>query len=286
MNPPVCNSLASTHPRQNYLLAALPDLAWICWQPYLEPLEVPLGKVLCHSGGLTDYVYFPTTAIISLTNTTKDGDSSEIAVVGNDGVVGIGLIMGGNSMPSQAVVQSAGTVYRLRSQVVKTELGRAGPVLSLLLRYTQSVISQLTLSAACNRHHSIDQQLARRLLVAMDRSASGELAMTQELAASLIGVRREGITNAALKLQQAGVIRYGRGQISVLNRAGLEKRTCECYGAAKRETERLLPMMPSLYATPEASPASATPSNSVTASSSATLSKQALAEPFILTVAA
>lgn len=243
MNFPAFNTFATTHPRQNHLLAAMPDLSWIGWQPYLELLDVSLGKVLCHPGSATDYVYFPTTAVISLVYTTQDGDSSEIAVVGNDGVVGISLIMGGNSMPSQAVVQSAGKVYRLRSQVVKDEVDRGGPALRLLLRYTNSVISQVTLNAACNRHHSIDQQLSRRLLVAMDRSASGELAMTQELAASLLGVRREGITNAALKLQQAGVIRYGRGQISVLNRAGLEKRTCECYAATKRENERLLPVM-------------------------------------------
>ena len=269
MNNSACNPSITADPRQNHLLSALTDLAWIRWQPYLEPLNVSVGKVLCHSGSPADYVYFPTTAIISLTNTTQDGDSSEIAVVGNDGVVGICLIMGGNSMPSQAVVQSAGTVYRLRSQVVKNEVDRAGPVLSLLLRYTQSVIAQLTLSAACNRHHSIDQQLSRRLLVAMDRSASGELAMTQELAASLIGVRREGITNAALKLQQAGVIRYGRGQISVLNRAGLEKRTCECYAATRRENERLLPRMSAFRSCPPPS-----------------LAMQALTEPFTLQVAA
>ena len=269
MNHPACNPSVTNDPRQNHLLAALPDLAWIRWQPFLELLNVSVGKVLCHSGSPADYVYFPTTAIISLTNTTQDGDSSEIAVVGNDGVVGICLIMGGNSMPSQAVVQSAGMVYRLRSQIVKSEVDSAGPVLSLLLRYTLSIIAQLTLSAACNRHHSIDQQLSRRLLVAMDRSASGELAMTQELAASLIGVRREGITNAALKLQQAGVIRYGRGQISILNRAGLEKRTCECYAAAKRENDRLLPRMSTFRSAPLP-----------------THAHEALVEPFILPVEA
>ena len=239
MNAPACHP---TDPLQNHLLAALPACEWARWQPHLEPIEMAPGQVLCNSGTATDFVYFPTTAIISLVCVTLEGGTSEIAVVGNDGVVGICLIMGGNTTPSEAVVQTAGHGYRIRSQRVKDEVERAGPVLNLLLRYTQALIAHVTQTAACNRHHSIDQQLCRRLLLGLDRSFGDELAMTQEAVASLLGVRREGVTAAALKLQQAGVIRYRRGHISVLDRGRLEKRTCECYAASKRESDRLLPM--------------------------------------------
>lgn len=235
------NLCVPSHPRQNHLLAALPDCEWVSWLPYLERVNLSFGEVLCDSSSATSFVYFPTTAVISLLSTTIDGGTSEIAVVGNDGVVGIGLIMGGNSMPSQAVVQTAGEGYRLRTRLVKTEIDRSGPVLRVLLRYTQTLITQITQKAACNRHHGIDQQLACRLLMALDRSASSELAMTQEGVATLLGVRREGVTAAALKLQQDGVIRYQRGHISVLDRNGLEHRTCECYAAVARERNRLLP---------------------------------------------
>lgn len=231
----------SSDPRQNHLLAALPVCEWARWQPHLEPIEMASGQVLCNSGTATDFVYFPTTAIISLVCVTQEGGTSEIAVVGNDGVVGIGQIMGGNTMLSEAVVQTAGQAYRIRSQRVKDEVGRAGPVLHLLLRYTQALMAHVTQTAACNRHHSIDQQLCRRLLLGLDRSFTDELVMTQEGVANLLGVRREGITAAALRLQEAGVIRYHRGHISVLDRGRLEKRTCECYAATKRESDRLLP---------------------------------------------
>jgi CRP-like cAMP-binding protein len=233
----------TSDPRQNQLLAVLPDLDWIRWQSLLEPVDLKLGQVLCESGNNAEFAYFPTTAIVSLVYTTRDGASAEVAVVGNDGVVGISLFMGGNATPTRAVVQSAGHGYRLRAQIVKNEFNRAGPVLNILLRYTQALITQVTQTAVCNRHHTIDQQLCRRLLLGLDRSADGELVMTQEQAANLLGVRREGVTAAALKLQQNGVIRYSRGHISVLDRARLEQRTCECYAVAKKEYTRLLPML-------------------------------------------
>ena len=228
-------------PRQNQLLAALPSAEWERWQPYLEPVSLAAGQVLCESGGTPAHVYFPTTAIVSLMYMTRDGGSAELAVIGNDGLVGISLYMGGNGTPSQAVVQSAGLGWRLGAQVVRREVDRAGPVLGMLLRYTQAMIAQVAQTAVCNRYHSIDQQLARRLLLGLDRSDSDDLVMTQEGAANLLGVHREGITAAALKLQQAGVIRYSRGHIAVLDRARLEHCTCECYAAAKREYDRLLP---------------------------------------------
>jgi CRP-like cAMP-binding protein len=228
-------------PRQNQLLAALLDTQWDRWQPHLEFVEMPRGMVLSESGNAPAFAYFPTTAIVSLLNMTEDGASSEIAVVGNDGVVGISLFMGGNATPSRAVVQSGGQGYRLRAQVVKNEVDRASPLLFMLLRYTQAMIAQVAQTAMCNRYHSIDQQLCRRLLLGLDRSPSDELAMTQELLASLLGVRREGVTAAALKLQHAGVIRYSRGHIAVLDRERLEQRTCECYKVAKKEHDRLLP---------------------------------------------
>ena len=229
-------------PRQNQLLAALPDAEWQRWLPDLEPVDLPLGMVLCESGCAPAYAYFPTTAIVSLLYMTQHGASVEVAVVGNDGVVGLSLFMGGNATPSQALVQHAGQGYRLRAQVAKKEFNRAGPVLTMLLRYTQAMIAHVAQTAMCNRYHSIDQQMCRRLLLGLDRLPSDRLVMTQELLASLLGVRREGVTAAALKLQQAGVIRYRRGHIDVLDRQRLEQRTCECYAVARQEYRRLLPM--------------------------------------------
>ena len=241
MNLSARSPCVQSDPRQNHLLGALSDCDWSRWLPHFERFDFLLGKVLSDLSDLTAFVYFPTTAVVSLMATTVEGGTSEIAVVGNDGVVGIGMIMGGNTMPIRAVVQTAGVGYRLRARLVKTEVERAGPVLHLLLRYTQSLIMQVTQTGACNRHHSIEQQLARRLLMGLDRSPSDELAMTQEGVANLLGVRREGVTAAALKLQQAGVIRYQRGHIAVLDRDRLEQHTCECYAAVAKEHHRLLP---------------------------------------------
>lgn len=232
----------ASDPRHNQLLAALPDTDWHRWQPLLELVELPLGQVLSEAGRTPSYVYFPTNAIVSLVYLTRDGGSTEVALVGNDGIVGIPLFMGGNDTPSQAVVQSAGQGYRLRAQLVKEAMDRPGPVLTLLLRYTQALIAQVAQTALCNRYHSIDQQISRRLLLGLDRLASDELVMTQELMAGLLGVRREGVTAAALKLQHAGVIRYSRGHIQVLDRNRLEQRACECYAGAGKEFRRLLPM--------------------------------------------
>lgn len=214
-----------SNPRTNQLLGALPEAEWSRWQPYLEPVELALGQVLSESGRTPAYVYFPTTAIVSLLYLTEDGSSSEVAVIGNDGVVGISLFMGGNAMPNQAMVQHAGQGYRLRAQAVTAEVDRGGAVLMMLLRYTQALMGQVAQTAACNRYYSIDQLLCRRLLLALDRLPSSALMMTQELLANLLGVRREGVTAAALKLQQAGVIRYSRGRIDVLDRAQLVRRT-------------------------------------------------------------
>ena len=231
----------SPHPKQSHLLAALPDTEWQRLLPNLELVEMPLGQVLYESGSTLRHVYFPTTAIVSLLYVMENGASAEIAVVGNEGVVGISLFMGGESTPSRAVVQSAGQGFRLESQMMKDEFNRAGPVLHLLLRYTQALITQMAQTAVCNRHHSLDQQLCRWLLLSLDRLQGNELVMTQELIANMLGVRREGVTEGALKLQQAGLIRYARGHIAVLDRKGLEKRTCECYGVVKKEYDRLLP---------------------------------------------
>ncbi len=233
----------TTDPRQNQLLAAMPEAEWRRWRPFLEPVELKLGDVLSESGRVPTYVYFPTTAIVSLMYMTRDGGSAEVAVIGNDGVVGVSLFMGGDATPSESVVQSAGEAWRLRAQTAKTEVGRSPPVLTMLLRYTQALIAQMAQTAVCNRYHSIDQQLCRRLLIGLDRLQSDELVMTQELVANLLGVRREGVTAAALKLQDAGVIRYSRGHINVLDRPRLENRTCECYAGAKKEYRRLLPML-------------------------------------------
>jgi CRP-like cAMP-binding protein len=208
-------------------LALLPDREWVEWQAQLALVDLALGQVLSESGSTPAWVYFPTTAIVSLLYMTQDGESSEIAVIGNDGMVGLSLFMGGNATPSRAVVQSAGQSFRMRAREVRHEVTRAGPVLEILLRYTQSMIAQVARTAACNRYHSVDQLLCRRLLRALDLSPSDDLVMTQELAASLLGVRREGITAAALKLQQDGVISYRRGHIAVLDRVRLEQRTAE-----------------------------------------------------------
>jgi CRP-like cAMP-binding protein len=231
----------SAETRKNSLLAALPDPVWRHWQPLLEPVEMPLGEVLYESGATLAHVYFPTTAIVSLLYVMENGASAEIAVVGNEGLVGISLFMGGESTSSRAVVQSAGQGLRLKAELMKNEFNRAGPVLHLLLRYTQALITQMSQTAVCNRHHSLDQQLCRWLLLSLDRLQGNELVMTQELIANMLGVRREGVTEGALKLQQAGLISYARAHITVLDRAGLEKRTCECYAVVKKEYDRLLP---------------------------------------------
>jgi CRP-like cAMP-binding protein len=233
--------LDSAESRNNFLLAALPEAEWQRWQHFLEKVEMPLGQVLYEAGATLTHVYFPTTSIVSLLYVMENGASAEIAVVGNEGLVGISLFMGGESTPSRAVVQSAGHGLRLKAQLMKDEFNRAGPVLHLLLRYTQALITQMAQTAACNRHHTLDQQLCRWLLLSLDRLRANELAMTQELIANMLGVRREGVTEAALKLQQAGLISYARGRITVLDRAGLEQRTCECYAVVKREYDRLLP---------------------------------------------
>ena len=227
--------------KANHLLAALPDAEWQRWLPALESVDMPLGQVLYESGTTLSHVYFPITSIVSLLYVMEDGASAEIAVVGNEGIVGISLFMGGGSTPSRAVVQSAGRGLRLTAQLMKDEFNKNGPVLHLLLRYTQALITQMAQTAVCNRHHSLDQQLCRWLLLSLDRLEGDELVMTQELIANMLGVRREGVTGAALNLQQAGLIRYTRGRISVLDRAALEKRTCECYAVVKNEYDRLLP---------------------------------------------
>ena len=228
-------------PRKNQLLAALPGAEWERWLPQLEYVEMPLGQVLYESGTTLSHVYFPLTAIVSLLYVMENGASAEIAVVGNEGIVGISLFMGGESTPSRAVVQSAGNGYRLNAQTMKEEFNRAGPVLHLLLRYTQALITQMAQTAVCNRHHTLDQQLCRWLLLSLDRLQGNDLQMTQELIANMLGVRREGVTEAALKLQKVGLIRYARGHITVLDRAALEQRTCECYAVVKNEYDRLLP---------------------------------------------
>ena len=228
-------------PRSNHLLAALPGPEWVRLQPYLERVEMPLGKVLYESGGTLRHVFFPVSAIVSLLYVMESGASAEIAVVGKEGIVGIALFMGGETTSSRAIVQSAGTGLRLPARVVKEEFNRSGPLMHLLLRYTQALITQMTQTAACNRHHSLDQQLCRWLLLSLDRLDTSELVMTQELIANMLGVRREGVTEAALNLQRLGLIRYARGHIWVLDRPGLEQRTCECYAVVKKEYDRLLP---------------------------------------------
>lgn len=227
--------------RRNHLLAALPSQDFGRLEPQLQLISMPLGKVLYESGSLLNHVYFPTTSIVSLLYVMADGASAEIAIVGNEGVIGVSLFMGGETTPSRAVVQSAGHAFRLSAQLLKEEFTRAGAMQRLLLRYTQALITQMAQTAVCNRHHSLDQQLCRWLLLSLDRLASNELVMTQELIANMLGVRREGVTEAAGRLQEAGLIQYRRGHITVLDRAGLEARTCECYAVVKRESDRLLP---------------------------------------------
>lgn len=231
---------APHNPKQNHLLAALPAAEYERLLPHLELVPMPLGEALYESGGRLRHVYFPTTSIISLLYVMEDGASAEIAVVGNEGILGVSLFMGGETTPSRAVVQSAGFGYRLKAQVLKEEFNRAGPVLRLLLRYTQALITQMAQTAVCNRHHSVQQQLCRWLLLSLDRLATDELTMTQELIANMLGVRREGVTEAAGELQRAGVIRYARGRITVLDRTRLEQSACECYDVVKKEFDRLL----------------------------------------------
>jgi len=238
---PISAPLEPKNPRSNQLLAALPDDVWARWQAELECVDMPLGQVLYESGRQLSHVYFPTSAIASLFYVMQNGASGEIAVVGFEGLVGISLFMGGESTPSRATVQNAGLGFRLEAQRLKDEFNRGGPVLHLLLRYTQALITQMSQTAVCNRHHALDQQLCRWLLLRLDRVQGLDLRVTQEAIAHMMGVRREGVTQAALKLQEAGVIRYARGRIAVLDRAGLLARTCECYAVVKTEYDRLLP---------------------------------------------
>jgi len=228
-------------PEHNHLLAALPPADYERLLPQLEPFALSLGWVVYESGRDQAYVYFPTTGIVSLLYVMEDGSSAEIAVVGNDGLVGIALFMGGETTPSRAVVQSDGYCYRLKAAVLKKEFECGGELQHLLLRYTQALITQMAQTAVCNRHHSVEQQLCRWLLLSLDRLASNELKMTQELIANMLGVRREGVTEAAGQLQKDGLINYSRGHITVLDRPALEARVCECYAVVKREMDRLLP---------------------------------------------
>jgi CRP-like cAMP-binding protein len=228
-------------PKANHLIAALPDAVYERWAGLFEAVDMPLGQVLHESGSAPSQVYFPVTSVVSLMYVLEDGGSAEIAVVGNEGLIGVALFMGGNSTPSRAVVQSAGRGFRLRAKALMEVFEQGGPVMRLLLRYTQALITQMAQTAACNRHHNLDRQLCRWLLLRMDRLASDEILMTQELIANLLGVRREGVTEAAVGLQKAGLIRYSRGHITVLDRSALESRCCECYAVVRREYDRLLP---------------------------------------------
>ncbi len=234
-------AINSDDPRKNRLLSVLPEPVWERWLPQVETIDLRLGQVVYESGATLSHVYFPTNAIISLLYVTENGQSAEIAVVGNEGIVGISLFMGGESTTSRAVVQSAGYAIRLNAQTLKDEFNQNGPVLHLLLRYTQALITQMAQTAVCNRHHSLDQQLCRWLLLSLDRLPGAELVMTQELIANMLGVRREGVTESALKLQRAGLIRYARGRIVVLDRERLRSRACECYAVVQKEYARLLP---------------------------------------------
>jgi CRP-like cAMP-binding protein len=227
-------------PQHNHLLAALSPAERERLYPHLRLVAMPLGKVLYESGDRLRHVYFPTNSIVSLLYVLADGASAEISVVGNDGIIGIALFMGGETTPSRAIVQSAGYAYRLIGQQLKDEFHRSGGMQLLLLRYTQSLITQMAQTAVCNRHHSVDQQLCRWLLLSLDRLSVNQLTMTQELIANMLGVRREGVTEAAGKLQRLGVIEYSRGQITVLDRPKLEQLCCECYAVVKREGDRLL----------------------------------------------
>lgn len=228
-------------PQQNHLLVALPQQDRDRWQGRLERVELSLNQILYAAGRAPEYVYFPTTAIVSLMSMTLEGATAEVALVGNDGVVGISSLLGADAAATDAVVQSAGSAYRISAQFVKSEIEQSCGVMKVVMRYAQAVLGQMAQTAVCNRYHSIDQQLCRRLLLGLDRLPSDELDMTHELAANLLGVRREGVTVAAHKLQEAGLIRYRRGHIVVLDRERLEQRTCECYAGAKKEYHRLLP---------------------------------------------
>jgi CRP-like cAMP-binding protein len=237
--------IAERHdPQQNHLLGALSSAARERVYPQLQLVAMPLGNVLYESGDALRHVYFPTNSIVSLLSVMQDGASAEISVVGNEGLIGIALFMGGETTPSRAIVQSAGYAYRLVGQQLKDEFHRNGELQILLLRYTQALITQMAQTAVCNRHHSVDQQLCRWLLLSLDRLSSNELTMTQELIANMLGVRREGVTEAAGKLQKLGVIEYHRGKITVQNRPKLEQLCCECYTVVKKETDRLLPQRP------------------------------------------
>jgi len=237
---PFTRSPSQNTPRENHLLAALPREVFDRLLPDLERVAMPLGEVLCESGGQLQHVYFPTSAIISLHYILENGSSSEIAGVGNEGVLGISLFMGGATTPSRASVYTGGQGYRLKARLMLEEFNRAGPMMRLMLRYTQALITQMSQTAVCNRHHSVEQQLCRWLLLTLDRLPGSELTMTQELIASLLGVRREGITDAAGNLQRAGLISYRRGHITVLDKTGLEAHSCECYQVVKKEFHRLL----------------------------------------------
>jgi CRP-like cAMP-binding protein len=231
-------------PQSNHLLDVLPASDQARLFPHLKVVTLPLGSVLYESGHAQRYIYFPVDAIVSLLYVLKDGASTEIAVVGNDGAVGVALFMGGMTMTNRAIVASAGTAYRLSSKRIEQEFARHGAMLNILLRYTQALITQMAQTAVCNRHHSVDQQLCRWLLLALDRVSSNKLVMTQELIANMLGVRREGVTEAAGRLQRAGVIEYRRGKITVIDRKQLEAMSCECYDVVRTETLRLLPKRP------------------------------------------
>jgi len=231
----------SPSPRQNHLLAALRTAEYERLRPDLEHVPMPLGEVLYESGGQLEHVYFPTTSVVSLLYVMKDGESAEIAIAGNEGLVGLALIMGGQTTPSRAVVQCAGQAFRMQPNPLKQEFYRGGPVQRLILRYMQALITQMVQTAACNRHHSVEQQFCRWLLLSIDRLPSNELAMTEGLIANMLGVRHEGVAGVAEKLQDDGLILYKDGRITVLDRPGLELRACECYAVVKKEFDRLLP---------------------------------------------
>jgi CRP-like cAMP-binding protein len=243
ISPKPCDATidASINPKHNHLLASLPHDQWQRCLPHLEQVDLPLGHVLYEAGSTLSHVYFPTTAIVSLLYVMQNGESAEIAVVGNEGVVGVSLFMGGDSTASRARVQSAGRAFRLTAPLMKEEFNQGGPMLHLLLRYTQALMTQMVQTAACNKHHSLDQQLCRWLLLSLDRLQGTEMQMTRELIANMLGVPPDTATESALKLQKAGLINYSRGLIRVLDRRGLEKRVCECYAVVREEYDRLLP---------------------------------------------
>lgn len=236
----------TSSPQQNHILEALPQPERDRLFPHLKLVKLPLGKVLYESGDTLRHIYFPTNAIVSLLYVLRDGESAEIAVVGNDGAIGVALFMGGETTTNRAIVQSAGSAYQLTGARLKKEFERHGEMLHILLRYTQALITQMSQTAVCNRHHSVEQQLCRWLLLSLDRLPSAQLDMTQELIANMLGVRREGVTGAASKLQKLGIIAYHRGKITVLDRQRLEERCCECYAVVKEETDRLLPLRKAL----------------------------------------